>query len=69
MTPPIPNITPEEALERLRTIHLEQQNHGQGYRDIEGDHSEADRILCELLQSLGYGAIVHEWNQIYKWYA
>jgi len=69
MTPPIPNITPDEALARLAAIVREQAAHGPGYRDIEADHSEADQILCDLLTACGYGPVVEAWAKIYKWYA
>ena len=37
--------------------------------DREQAHLSADAILCDLLQSLGYGAVVKEYNKIEKWYA
>lgn len=37
-------------------------------KDIEENHSEADRALILLLISLGYPE-VDEWEKIIKWYA
>ena len=37
--------------------------------DIERAHSEADAILCELLEKLGYVEVVQAWTKIPKWYA
>lgn len=38
-------------------------------RDTEAAHGEADDILCELLDHLGYGEVVEAWHEIDKWYA
>lgn len=51
----------QEYINRLR--ELQQKN------DIECGHSAADGILCEVLEKLGYGSIVKEYNKIDKWYA
>lgn len=51
----------QEYINRLR--ELQQEN------DIECGHSAADGILCEVLEKLGYGSIVKEYNKIDKWYA
>lgn len=37
--------------------------------DYEYSHIEADDILCEILQKLGYSDIVREFNNLGKWYA
>lgn len=37
--------------------------------DIEADHIKADEVLCQLLISLGYEAVVEKWQEIPKWYA
>jgi hypothetical protein len=50
----------EEALERL--------NECQSF-DVERAHSEADIVLCELLESLGYKDVVTAWGDVPKWYA
>jgi hypothetical protein len=54
-------MTREQAIKDLR----EQCHTG----DTEGDHLWADEILCKLLESLGYGDVVAEWNDVIKWYA
>jgi hypothetical protein len=55
-------MTREKAIEQLKTLQQEG-------RDTEADHSEADEILCELLNALGYGDVVAEWEKVEKWYA
>jgi hypothetical protein len=37
--------------------------------DVENDHSEADKALKLFLLSLGYSALVEEWEKVEKWYA
>ena len=37
--------------------------------DKEAAHNLADKILCDLLNSLGYTAIVNEFENLEKWYA
>ena len=37
--------------------------------DVEGGHSDADAILCELLERLGFGEVVELYNSIEKWYS
>lgn len=37
--------------------------------DCEAAHEEADDILCEILNNLGYGEVVDAYNNIEKWYA
>lgn len=51
----------QEYIDRL--IELQQGN------DPECNHSAADGILCEILEKLGYGNIVKEYDKIDKWYA
>lgn len=53
-------MTREQALERLRECHTD---------DEEIDHVRADRVLCELLVSLGYGDVVEEYERVDKWYS
>lgn len=54
-------MTRDEALQELEKL----QNSG----DPEIAHSEADDILCNLLESLGYGDVVAKWETIERWYA
>ena len=37
--------------------------------DKEAAHSQADKILCDLLNSLGYDDVVKEFENLEKWYA
>lgn len=37
--------------------------------DTEAAHGDADRVLCDLLISLGYQDIVTAWKAVPKWYA
>lgn len=56
-------MTREQALKELDTILIANQG------DAENQHHSADRVLCELLQALGYGDVVEAWDKIPKWYA
>ena len=38
-------------------------------RDVEGAHAEADELLCEFLQGLGYSDVVDAYKAVGKWYA
>ena len=33
------------------------------------DHSDADELLTELLQQLGFTKTVEAWSKVGKWYA
>jgi len=55
----------QDALEALSMIRRNQGGRG----TEEGDHRDADAILCALLHVLGYGDVVQEYAQIEKWYA
>jgi len=35
----------------------------------EGDHIDADNLLCEFLEDLGYTELVKAFEKIGKWYA
>lgn len=37
--------------------------------DVESAHAEADQVLCDLLEALGYTKIVEEYDKVSKWYA
>lgn len=39
------------------------------YPDEEEDHSEADGILCDMLNALGYKDLTDAWDDIKKWYS
>jgi len=51
----------QQAIERLK----EQQGSG----DTENAHINADEVLCQLLEHLGYADVVAEYNKIDMWYA
>ena len=34
----------------------------------ESDHDEADNLLCDLLEELGYTEIVEMYGKLPKWY-
>ena len=37
--------------------------------DNECAHRNADAIMCELLERLGYKEVVEKYNEVSKWYA
>lgn len=39
------------------------------YTDEEEDHVEADGILCDMLNALGYKDLTDLWDKIGKWYS
>lgn len=55
------DMTREEAIVKLRALHTSY--------DPESDHAEADKVLCELLTTLGYEDVVIEFDNVDKWYA
>lgn len=54
-------MTTDEAIARLK----EQQRD----RDIENAHAEADHVLCDFLDSMGYSDVVAAYSAVPKWYA
>ena len=58
-----PQALHEKAIQELQAL----QRISGG--DIENDHVVADKILCDLLTSLGYADVVAEYHKIEKWYA
>lgn len=56
-----PPMTREEA---IRLLKVEQDN-----SDTESAHGNADDVLCDLLESLGYADVVAEYYKVEKWYA
>ncbi len=57
-------ISQNEALDRLDKIVGRS-----GGEDTELDHAEADDLLCEVLDSLGYAELVSRFRAMEKWYA
>lgn len=54
-------MTREQAIEDLKAA--------QNNDDTEAAHSDADGVLCHLLNALGYSDVVDEWMKVSKWYA
>lgn len=54
-------ISREEVIEKL--VELQESN------DTEKAHGEADDLLCQLLDSLGFKDVVNAYIEIEKWYA
>jgi hypothetical protein len=48
----------------LRELAREAKN-----EDTENAHVNADSILCDLLEELGYADVVYAWANVQKWYA
>ena len=56
-------MTEKEALKKLKTIEKDNDF------DSEATHYEADKILCEVLKSLGHKKLVKKFEGIEKWYS
>lgn len=62
----------KELLERLKNVTEKEYYQGSKfgpYGDREDWHAEADNILCELLDELGYHDFVEAFEEVPKWYA
>ena len=53
--------TIEEIIAKLKEL--------QRYEDTESAHIQADWIICNLLDDLGYAEVTKEYDKISKWYA
>ena len=53
----------QKSLSRLKELVNKE------YPDEEEDHSEADVILCNMLNALGYKDLTDAWDDIKKWYS
>ena len=53
----------QKSLSRLKELVNKE------YPDEEEDHSEADRILCDMLNALGYNDLTDAWDNVEKWYS
>ena len=61
----------KELLDRLRNV-TEKEYHPNTHFPMGGQedwHIEADKILCELLDELGYHDFVEAFEKVPKWYA
>ena len=59
-------MTPQEFTD-LMQILFDRANVPHG--DIETIHEDADKLLCEVLTQLGYGAGVALFRAMNKWYS
>lgn len=48
----------------MKRLKEAQENH-----DTEEAHADADNVLCDLLEALGYKKVVEAYNKVSKWYA
>ena len=53
----------QKSLSRLKELVNKE------YPDEEEDHSEADMILFDMLNALGYKDLTDAWDDIKKWYS
>ena len=53
----------QKSLARLKELANKE------YPDEEEDHGEADWILCEMLNALGYKDLTEAWDNVEKWYS
>lgn len=56
--------TRSQIIESLKKCTKEGEETG----NFDDSHEEADKILCDLLISLGYKDIVEEYLKVPKWY-
>ena len=54
-------ITPDEFRVRMKEIAVQ--------HTIEEGHYEADKLMCSLLETLGYGAGVVIFRNMSRWYS
>ena len=64
-------MSTEKFAERMKEIsgNAEVSPYGVGYIDVEKSHKKADQLMCDLLETLGYGRGVKIFNKMGKWYA
>ena len=53
----------QKSLARLKELANKE------YPDEEEDHGECDRILCDMLNALGYNDLTDAWDNVEKWYS
>ena len=51
----------DKAIQRLKSLA--------NYIDIEEAHVEADTVLCEFIDTLGFHAVTEAYRKVPKWYA
>lgn len=63
-------MTPEEFAEKMRELAGDPDDNGYYWPgDPEAAHHDMDDLMCEVLESLGYGEGVEIFRNTYKWYA
>lgn len=62
----VPSLTGIAATHRLEEIAQRQAG---GWSDVEGDHAEADLVLCAVLSGEGYDDLVTRFLALKRWYA
>lgn len=53
----------------IREAAIKELKRLQGGGNIEATHSDADKVLCDILKMLGYGDVVEEYHKVEKRYA
>ena len=49
--------------------YMKRLKEAQEDRDTESAHADADEVLCDLLEALGYKKVVEAYRKVSKWYA
>lgn len=49
--------------------YMKRLKEAQESSDTESAHADADEVLCDLLEALGYKKVVEAYNKVDKWYA
>jgi hypothetical protein len=55
--------------EKLQKEYIEKMNQFLESDDPESAHYNADRLLCELLEKIGYTELVKRYKSVPKWYS
>jgi len=61
-------LSPEEFSIAMMQIENGEAYHGR-YYDGESQHQDADKLMCGVLRSLGYGDGVDIFEKMHKWYS
>ena len=62
-------LTPAEFAIAMRKIENGEAYDDDRMYDCEDQHIDADRLMCNVLRSLGYGDGIDIFDSMYKWYA
>jgi hypothetical protein len=55
--------------EKLQNEYVEKMQECVNAYDPEAAHGDADKLLCELLEKLGYAEVVAKYKEVARWYA